>query len=104
MSPEFGATSTLVAMDAETLRYLRSTGRDPELVNLVERYTRAQGLFRTDDTLEPQFDDLLELDLGTIEPSLPGPRRPQDLVAMRNLGQAFRTAFPARCTSDADNG
>ncbi|TMB85297.1 MAG: aconitate hydratase, partial [Chloroflexi bacterium] len=81
MSPEFGATSTLFPVDAETLRYLRSTGRDPELVNLVERYTRAQGLFRTDDTPEPQFDDLLELDLGTIEPSLAGPRRPQDRVA-----------------------
>src|SRR5436305_2340387 len=91
MSPEFGATSTLFPVDAETLRYLRSTGRDPELVNLVERYTRAQGLFRTDDTPEPQFDDLLELDLGTIEPSLAGPRRPQDRVAMRDLGQAFRT-------------
>ena len=104
MSPEFGATSTLFPVDAETLRYLRSTGRDPELVNLVERYTRAQGLFRTDDTPEPQFDDLLELDLGTIEPSLAGPRRPQDRVAMRNLGQAFRTAFADRFKTEQDNG
>src|SRR5205809_1226783 len=104
MSPEFGATSTLFPVDAETLRYLRSTGRDPELVNLVERYTRAQGLFRTDDTPEPQFDDLLELDLGTIEPSLAGPRRPQDRVAMRNLGQAFRTAFADRFKMGQDNG
>src|SRR5256885_3208485 len=104
MSPEFGATSTLFPVDAETLRYLRSTGRDPELVNLVERYTRAQGLFRTDDTPEPQFDDLLELDLGTIEPSLAGPRRPQDRVAMRNLGQAFRTAFADRFKLGQDNG
>ncbi len=104
MSPEFGATSTLFPVDAETLRYLRSTGRDTELVNLVERYTRAQGLFRTDDTPEPQFDDLLELDLGTIEPSLAGPRRPQDRVAMRNLGQAFRTAFADRFKLGQDNG
>ncbi|TMD34446.1 MAG: aconitate hydratase AcnA, partial [Chloroflexi bacterium] len=104
MSPEFGATSTLFPVDAETLRYLHSTGRDPELVNLVERYTRAQGLFRTDDTPEPQFDDLLELDLGTIEPSLAGPRRPQDRVAMRNLGQAFRTAFADRFKLGQDNG
>src|SRR5437660_4854775 len=104
MSPEFGATATLFPVDAETLRYLRDTGRDPELVNLVERYTRAQGLFRTDDTPEPQFDDLLELDLGTIEPSLAGPRRPQDRVAMRNLWQAFRTAFADRFKLGQDNG
>ncbi|TMD80829.1 MAG: aconitate hydratase AcnA, partial [Chloroflexi bacterium] len=104
MSPEFGATSTLFPVDAETLRYLRSTGRDPELVNLVERYTRAQGLFRTDDTPEPQFDDLLELDLGTIEPSLAGPRRPQDRVAMRDLGQAFRSAFADRFKLEQGNG
>src|SRR5437868_3370031 len=86
MSPEFGATATLFPVDAETLRYLRDTGRKPELVDLVERYTKAQGLFRTDDAPEPEFDDLLELDLSTIEPSLAGPRRPQDRVAMSNLG------------------
>src|SRR5450759_3698906 len=96
MSPEFGATSTLFPVDAETLRYLRNTGRDPELVDLVERYSRAQGLFRTDDMPEPYFDDLLELDLATVEPSLAGPRRPQDRVAMRDLGQAFRSAFADR--------
>src|SRR5256714_209740 len=96
MSPEFGATATLFPVDAETLRYLRETGRSPELVELVERYTKAQGLFRTDEMPEPQFDDLLELDLGTIEPSLAGPRRPQDRVAMRNLGQVFREAFADR--------
>src|SRR5438105_751696 len=76
MSPEFGATATLFPVDAETVRYLRETGRSPELVDLVERYTKAQGLFRTDEMPEPQFDDLLDLDLGTIEPSLAGPRRP----------------------------
>src|SRR5438874_2766053 len=103
MSPEFGATATLFPVDAETLRYLRDTGRDPKQVELVEHYTRAQGLFRTDDTPEPQFDDLLELDLGTIEPSLAGPRRPQDRVAMRNLGQAFRTAFADRFKLGQDN-
>src|SRR6266567_1622887 len=103
MSPEFGATSTLFPVDAETLRYLRSTGRDTELVNLVERYTRAQGLFRTDDTPEPQFDDLLELDLGTIEPSLAGPRRPQDRVAMRDLGKVFRSAYAGRFKSVEQN-
>ncbi|HBE26084.1 MAG TPA: aconitate hydratase AcnA [Ktedonobacter sp.] len=104
MSPEFGATSTLFPVDAETLRYLRNTGRDSELVNLVEHYTRAQGIFRTDDAPEPQFDDLLELDLGTVEPSLAGPRRPQDRVAMRNLGQAFRAAFADRFNAEQENG
>src|SRR6266480_2686246 len=96
MSPEFGATSTFFPVDGETLRYLRNTGREAELVDLVERYTREQGLFRTDDAPEPYFDDLLELDLGTIEPSLAGPRRPQDRVSMRNLGQVLRAPFADR--------
>ncbi|HKF36968.1 MAG TPA: aconitate hydratase AcnA, partial [Ktedonobacteraceae bacterium] len=96
MSPEFGATATLFPVDDETLRYLRSTGRSPDLVDLVERYAKAQGLFRTGVAPEPQFDDLLELDLGTIEPSLAGPRRPQDRVAMQNLGRVFREAFADR--------
>jgi aconitase A len=96
MSPEFGATATLFPVDDETLHYLRSTGRSPDLVDLVERYTKAQGLFRTDEAPEPQFDDSLELDLGTIEPSLAGPRRPQDRVPMQNLGRVFREAFADR--------
>ncbi len=96
MSPEFGATATLFPVDDETLRYLRSTGRSPDLVDLVERYTKVQDLFRTDAAPEPQFDDLLELDLGTIEPSLAGPSRPQDRVAMQNLGRVFREAFADR--------
>ena len=105
MSPEFGATATLFPVDAETLRYLLETGRSPELVELVECYTKAQGLFRTDDRAEPQFDDLLELELGTIEPSLAGPRRPQDRVAMHDLGRVFRAAFADRFKGEqADNG
>ncbi|EFH86677.1 aconitate hydratase AcnA [Ktedonobacter racemifer] len=103
MSPEFGATATLFPVDAETIRYLRDTGRDPKLVDLVERYTKAQGLFRTDETPEPQFDDLLELDLSTIEPSLAGPRRPQDRVAMQSLGTAFRNAYADRFKAAATN-
>ncbi len=98
MSPEFGATATLFPVDAETLRYLRETGRSPELVDLVERYAKVQGLFCMDERAEPQFDDLLELDLGTIEPSLAGPRRPQDRVAMQYLGRVFRQAFADRFT------
>src|SRR5947209_3414134 len=96
MSPEFGATATLFPVDAETLRYMRDTGREPKLVNLVERYTKAQGLFRTDEAPEPQFDDLLELDLKTVEPSLAGPRRPQDRVPMQNLSKVFRTTYADR--------
>jgi aconitase A len=103
MSPEFGATATLFPVDAETLHYLRGTGRSPDLVDLVERYTKAQGLFRTDDSPEPRFDDLLELDLGTIEPSLAGPRRPQDRVPMQNLGRVFREAFADRFKALQEN-
>src|SRR6266700_3737868 len=103
MSPEFGATSTLFPVDAETLLYLRSTGRSHHLVDMVERYTKAQGLFRTDDMQEPWFDDLLELDLATIEPSLAGPRRPQDRVAMQDLSKVFRTTFADRFKPVAEN-
>ncbi len=100
MSPEFGAT---FPVDAETLRYLRDTGRDPKLVHLVEQYTKEQGLFRTDNTTEPQFDDLLELDLSTIEPSLAGPRRPQDRVPMSALSRTFRAAYADRFQALAEN-
>jgi aconitate hydratase len=95
MAPEYGATAALFPVDEETLRYLRLTGRDPMLVQLVEDYCRAQGLFRTDATPDPVFDELLELDLGTIQPSLAGPRRPQDRVPLPEVGRAFRSAFPA---------
>jgi aconitase A len=103
MSPEFGATATLFPVDAETLLYLRSTGRSQQLVDLVDHYMRAQGLFRTDDAQEPQFDDLLELDLGSVEPSLAGPRRPQDRVPMQDLGKVFRAAFADRFKPIAEN-
>ncbi len=93
MSPEFGATSTLFPIDDETLVYLRLTGRPPELVDLVERYAREQGLWREPGP-GPDFDDRLELDLGTVAPSLAGPRRPQDRVLLGDLAQNFRTAFP----------
>jgi aconitate hydratase len=104
MSPEYGATSALFPVDEETLRYLRGTGRPAELVELVERYARAQGMFRTDDGVEPEFDDLLILDLATIEPSLAGPKRPQDRVALQNLGEVFREAYADRFTDVTANG
>ncbi|HLI70771.1 MAG TPA: aconitate hydratase AcnA [Ktedonobacteraceae bacterium] len=100
MSPEFGATATLFPVDEETLRYLGMTGRDPRL---VEHYTKAQGLFRTDDQPLPLFDDLLELNLATIEPSLAGPRRPQDRVPMQNLGRVFRQTYADRFAAEQAN-
>jgi aconitate hydratase len=96
MSPEFGATATFFPVDSETLRYLRLTGRDAALVDLVERYSKAQGMFRTDDTPTPEFNELLELDLSTVEPSMAGPRRPQDRVALGGVKQNFRTAYKER--------
>jgi aconitate hydratase len=93
MSPEFGATATLFPIDDETLVYLRLTGRAAEQVDLVERYAREQGLWRRPG-LTPEFDALLTLDLGSVEPSLAGPRRPQDRVALRDLRTNFRTAYP----------
>src|SRR5207302_7635135 len=85
MCPEYGATAALFPVDDETLRYMRLTGRDPALIDLVERYSKEQGLFRTDGSPEPQFTELLELDLATVEPSLAGPRRPQDRVTLSNI-------------------
>ncbi len=103
MSPEFGATATLFPVDEETLRYLHMTGRDEQLVKLVERYTKEQGIFRTDEMPTPQFDDLLELDLATIEPSLAGPRRPQDRVPMQNLSRVFRQTYSDRFGAQQTN-
>ncbi len=94
MSPEFGATSTLFPIDAETLAYLRLTGRPAGRMDLVERYAKAQGLWREPGE-GPVFDAQLELDLGTVEPSLAGPRRPQDRVALGGVGDNFRAAYPA---------
>ena len=101
MSPEFGATATLFPVDAETLRYLQATGRDKATIELVERYNKAQGLFRTDDTADPLFDEKLELDLATVEPSLAGPRRPQDRVALGGMRQNFQNAYADRLATPA---
>jgi aconitate hydratase len=108
MSPEFGATASLFPVDAETLRYLRLTGR-AETADLVERYTKEQGLFRTDQTADPQFSDLLELDLSSVESSMAGPRRPHDRVALSGVGRRFRDTYADRLFStppapEADGG
>jgi aconitate hydratase len=92
MCPEYGATAALFPVDAQSLRYLEMTGREPELIDLVERYTRAQGLFRTDDSPIPEFSELLELDLATIEPCLAGPKRPQDRVPLDSVRQSYYLA------------
>ena len=91
MSPEFGATATLFPVDANTLKYLHLTGRG-EVVDRVERYTREQGLFRTDDDAEPNFSEVLDLDLSKVEPSVAGPKRPQDRVALAAVAQSFQAA------------
>ena len=100
MSPEFGATATLFPIDDETLTYLRLTGRSAERLELVERYARAQGLWRAPGD-GPTFDALLELDLASVEPSVAGPRRPQDRVTLPFLPENFRSAFPATAPSAA---
>ncbi len=93
MAPEYGATAALFPVDSESLSYLRMTGRDKDLVELVERYSKEQGLFRTDETPDPVFNETIELDLATVEPSLAGPHRPQDRVALSKVGASFRKAF-----------
>ena len=95
MAPEYGATCGFFPVDDETLAYLRKTGRSPAAVDLVERYSKEQGLFRTAATPDPVFTDTLELDLATVEPSLAGPKRPQDRVALSHMKEAFRKALTA---------
>jgi len=93
MAPEYGATMGFFPVDAETLRYLRFTGRSEELVDLVERYTKEQGLFRTDGTPDPVFSDTLELDLGDVKPSIAGPRRPQDRIPLAAAKTSWRQSL-----------
>src|SRR5206468_5857119 len=93
MSPEFGATATIFPIDDETLAYLRLTGRPADRVDLVERYAKEQGLWR-EPGAGPDFDETLELDLATVDPSVAGPRRPQDRVPLTALRTAFHTTFP----------
>ena len=95
MAPEYGATMGFFPVDAETLAYLRFTGRDEAQVQLVEAYCKAQGMFRTDDTPDPEFTDTIELDLSTVEPSLAGPKRPQDRVPLSRAKPMFLEALHA---------
>jgi aconitate hydratase len=94
MAPEYGATVGIFPVDQETLRYLEFTGRPQEQVRLVEAYMKEQGLFHTSATAESVYSDTLELNLATVEPSLAGPRRPQDRVGLREVPRGFAEALP----------
>src|SRR5690554_2968329 len=93
MAPEYGATMGFFPIDQETLDYLTRTNRPAELVETVRRYTQLQGLFRTDDTPDPAFASVLELDLGDVEPSMAGPKRPQDRIVLGDVQREFKEAL-----------
>src|SRR5438034_1612793 len=95
MSPEYGATCGIFPIDNETLRYLRLTGRGDEQIALVEAYSREQGLFHDEKTPEAEYSELLTLDRARVEPSLAGPKRPQDRVSLSQAGESFQKALPS---------
>ena len=95
MAPEYGATMGFVPVDDETLNYLRGTGRPESVIQRIERYCKAQGLFRRNDTPDPKFSDTLELDLSTVEPSLAGPKRPQDRVTLSQMQPKWQKSLRA---------
>jgi aconitate hydratase len=95
MAPEYGATCGIFPVDEETLRYLRLSGRPDDLIKLVEAYCKEQGLFATPETPEAEYSDVLELDLGSVEPSIAGPKRPQDRVTLSHAARSFEEALPS---------
>ncbi|MBS7542808.1 aconitate hydratase AcnA [Ancylobacter oerskovii] len=107
MSPEFGSTCGFFPIDRATIDYLKLTGRSPEQVQLVEAYARQQQLWRDDEAPEPEYSHVVEFDLGTVEPSVAGPRRPQDRVALPQVAENFRLQMksePAGVREGIDNG
>ena len=100
MAPEYGATCGFFPIDYETLKYLRLTGRDEHHVKLVEEYAKIQGLWRDANT--PEYTDVLELDISTVEPCLAGPKRPQDRVLLTDMQNSFKKSLPSLATADAD--
>jgi aconitate hydratase len=104
MSPEFGSTCAIFPIDQETLRYLLFSGRSQEQVDLVEAYAKEQGLWHDENSEEPTFSDTLELDLGDVEPSLAGPKRPQDRVPLRIAGEEFREALGDYVKAESPDG
>jgi aconitate hydratase len=95
MAPEYGATCGIFPVDEETLRYLRLSGRTEEHISIVEAYFKEQGLFHTADTPEAEYSDVLDFDLATVEPSIAGPKRPQDRVALSAAAKSFEEALPS---------
>jgi aconitate hydratase len=107
MAPEYGATMGFFPVDDETLAYLQFTGRSQEQVALVEAYCKEQFLFRTNSTVDPAFSDTLSLDLGTVEPTVAGPKRPQDRVSLKNAKSSFAKVIentPAKHVAVKNNG
>ena len=104
MAPEYGATCGFFPVDAETLRFLKNTGRDPKRVALVEAYAKAQGMFRTAKSPDPVFTDILELDLSTVVSSMAGPSRPEGRVALPDIAKEFELALPALAKKDDVSG
>lgn len=102
MAPEYGATCGFFPVDNETLEYMRLTGRDDELIELVEKYSKAQGTWRSDD-IEPEFTDSLSLDLADVEPSLAGPKRPQDRVSLSGLNDSFELLMKTSGVDPSDD-
>ncbi len=103
MAPEYGATMGFFPVDAETLRYLTMTGREDDLVALVEAYTKEQGLFRTDDMPDPVYTDTIELDISTVEPALAGPSRPQDRINLKDMKEQYHKSLVEKRGSDDQN-
>ncbi len=103
MAPEYGATCGFFPIDVDTLKYLRATGRADDRIALVEAYAQAQGLFRSSDTKDPQFTDTIELELGSVVPSIAGPKRPQDRVELQNAAKSFLGVVPQIRGSGAPN-
>jgi len=103
MAPEYGATCGFFPVDEETLNYLRLTGRSSETIALVEAYSKAQGLWRDNNTPEPIYTDVLTLDLSTVEPSLAGPKRPQDKVVLSKIAEAFDKTLEAQGKGNEKN-
>jgi len=102
MSPEYGATCGFSPIDDDTIRYLKDTGRSPELVALVAAYAKSQGMFRVKTTPDPIFTDVLKLDLNSVEPSLAGPKRPQDRVALKEVKAGFANSMDKEFSKSAE--
>ncbi len=103
MAPEYGATCGIFPVDSETINYLNLTSRDPDRIKLVEAYAKEQGMWRDENYKEPVFTDTLSLDMSTVEPSIAGPKRPQDRVSLTNASKSFEDALPSLGSANTSN-